>query len=90
MFRIPPHVVAHLQENPEAVMSALEQGSPVIVRTAGRFLGLGSDEQKMLMGGLPVWVWVGGAFAAGVYAGMKLEKHRDSVPLLGQGKKEER
>lgn len=80
MLRYAPNVMQHL-EDPSALMQAVEQGSPLVLRTAGRFLGLGQDEQRMLVNGeVPVWVWATGALALGVFAGVMVERHKDRLP----------
>lgn len=73
--------------NPETVSSFAKNGSPMLVRAAGRLLGLGEGEGVALtQGRIPWWVWTVGGLAVGVVAGVKLyQKYPDSVPEFIRG-----
>lgn len=62
-------------------------GSPLVVKAAGRLLGLGDDEREALLGGrVPWWVWTVGGLTLGFVVGVQVyKKHPDVVPGFVKG-----
>lgn len=79
--------VLNLVANGQAQKLA-QNGSPMLLSTAGKLLGLGDGELDAAKGGrLPWWVWVAGGLALGFAAGAYVQReHPGKVPgFLGGG-----
>lgn len=74
--------------NSGVAVEIAKNGSPMLVRAAGRMLGLGEGEQAALrQGRIPWWVWAAGGIAAGFYAGVQVYKrYPEHVPEFVKGK----
>lgn len=52
-----------------------QNGSPALLRVVGRAFGLGTAEQDaLLQGKIPAWLWIIAGFAGGAYAGAYAQK----------------
>lgn len=62
-------------------------GSPLVIKAAGRLLGLGEEERDALLGGrVPWWVWTVGGLAVGVVVGVQVYKrYPEKVPDFVKG-----
>jgi hypothetical protein len=57
------------------MLSAAQNGSPALLRVAGRAMGLGEAERTALANGkIPGWFWALGGVAIGVFAGVRLHR----------------
>lgn len=61
----------------QQVTAAATNGSPFVLHAAGRFLGLGVEEQHALANGkLPFWLWIALGVGAGWAIGVQAQKRR--------------
>lgn len=69
------------------VLHAAKNGSPHLLRLAGRAFGLGEAEQTALVQGkLPFWLWITVGLAGGVLVGVQIQKHWPSkAKIIGGG-----
>jgi hypothetical protein len=70
------------------MLSAAQNGSPALLKVAGRAFGLGQAERTALVNGkIPGWFWAVGGVAIGVFAGVRLHSLLgDKLPVWLRGK----
>jgi len=70
------------------VVSAAQNGSPMLMKLAGRAIGLGdADQQALAAGKVPWWAISIGALAVGFVIGVRVESSAPaSVPKWLKGK----
>jgi hypothetical protein len=69
------------------VARAASDGSPAVVKAAGRLLGLGAEERDALArDGVPGWAWAVIGVGAGIVAGVRIYRRwPNKVPKLISG-----
>ncbi len=72
----------------QQVRSFTSEGSPLLLRAAGRVFGMGQAEQQALMTGqIPWWVPTLAALAVGVVVGSRVQrKYPKALPALVSGR----
>lgn len=68
-------MIAGLPISGSDIRQLTANGSPTLLRIVGRAFGLGTAEQDALVQGkIPAWLWVVAGFAGGAYAGAYAQK----------------
>lgn len=72
-----------------AMASIAKEGSPFLLKSLGRVVGLGDSEQKAILDGkIPWWAWAGLGLGVGFLAGARIErKYSGKIPAIIAGKK---